>query len=97
LQLAAPADILPQEGKSLEVLIRPAASRWTAGPQATVLVGGWTRSRDEGGRSGGAVFFDGANWRTDDLSPSDPAAQTGRLFVELRVRNSAGTVREVWY
>ena len=53
--------------------------------------------RPTAARSGGARFFDGAAWTDADLSPSEPGVQAGRYFVELRIADAAGTVREVWY
>ena len=36
-------------------------------------------------------------WTDADLSPLEPGVQAGRYFVELRIADAAGAVREVWY
>ncbi len=101
LQLGVAPERLPPPGPGidtgLEVTVRPHPQRWSADSGATTLIGGYTRPRASGGLSGGAAFHDGATWRSDDLSPLDPGAQTGRYFVELRFADAAGRVREVWY
>lgn len=95
LQLQVPPERLA--GGSLEVTIRPRPGTGIRESGPTVLVGGYTRPIGDGGRSGGAAFFDGASWRTDDLSPSEAGPQAGRYFVELRLADAAGRVQEIWY
>jgi hypothetical protein len=97
LQLAVPRDFLPSTPSAVEATLRPDRERWTGGGQRTSLAGGYTRPPSQGGRSGGAAFFDGAAWITVDLSPVEPEAQTGRYYVELRIADHTGSVREVWY
>jgi hypothetical protein len=97
LQLAVPAAILPTPAAPLEVTVRPDPRRWDSGAPRPTLDGGHTRPPASGGRSSGARFFDGVSWQADDLSPTDPGPQTGRYYVELRVADAAGRVREVWY
>ena len=97
LEFAVPAGALPQPPGPLDVLVRPSAGALSPAPERSVLVGGYTRPRTAGGQSGGAQFFDGARWQTDDLSPLAEGPQQGRLFVELRVFDAAGRFVEVWY
>jgi hypothetical protein len=97
LQLAVRPDQIPAPPAPLEIVVRPAGGRWAAGGQPAILTGGYTRPATAGGQTGGAQFFDGGAWTGADLSPSDPDAQTGRYFVELRVADAGGVVREVWY
>jgi hypothetical protein len=97
LQLAVRPEQIPSRPAPVEVVVRPNRQTWENGGPAAVLTGGYTRPEAEGGRSGGAQFFDGVAWTDADLSPSDPGVQAGRYFVELRIADAAGTVREVWY
>jgi hypothetical protein len=101
LQFAVPPDLVPEGAAALTVTVRAAAhAHGAAFPEAgqrTTLVGGYTRLQGQGGRSGGGRFFDGARWRTDDLSPLAEGPQTGRYLVELRIVDTAGRFVEVWY
>jgi hypothetical protein len=100
LQLEVPADRLPPPGRAAEVRLRlreGSAEEVTGGNAEVVLIGGYTRPRTQGGRSGGAAFFDGSAWQADDLSPIEIGPQGGRYFVELRITDAGGQIREVWY
>lgn len=97
LQLAVPPQLLPDPPAPLEVSLAPHPERWPASSPRPSLTGGYTRPAAAGGQSGGARFFDGQTWHSADLAPSEPGAQAGRYFVELRVSDRAGQVREVWY
>lgn len=95
LQLEVPPERLG--GGPLEVTIRPRPQYGAGESGPTILVGGYTRPTGNGGRSGGAAFYDGATWRTDDLSPTAAGPQAGRYFVELRLADAAGRAQEIWY
>lgn len=97
LQLRVIAETLPPNGSPAEVIVQPRGGALPPEAERSVLVGGWTQPAAQGGRSGGAAFFDGTRWRTDSLSPIVEQPQTGRYFVELRAFSAAGALEELWY
>ena len=97
LQLAVPSPLLPDPPAPLDVALTPDPVRWPASASRPSLAGGYTRPPAAGGQSGGARFFDGQAWHSADLAPFEPGAQPGRYYVELRITDAAGRVREVWY
>jgi hypothetical protein len=98
LRLAVPSELLPAASPApLVVTITPKPASLAAADQRSTLIGGYTRLAGQGGRSGGAEFFDGREWQRDDLAPLVEGQQQGRLFVELRALDALGNVVEVWY
>ena len=61
------------------------------------LIGGYTRSRVEGGQSGGGALRLADRLVEGDLSATAPGVQVGRYFVELRFFAVDGRLIEIWY
>jgi hypothetical protein len=97
LQLAVPSRLLPDPPAPLDVTLRPDPDRWPASAPRPSLAGGYTRPAAAGGQSGGGRFFDGQAWHGVDLAPFESGEQRGRYYVELRITDGGGRVREVWY